>query len=296
MAKKRQKECNMSREKGFTLVELLVVIAIIALLMSILMPALARVRNQAKAVLCLSNLKQMGGAFAMYLDDNDNLFMKNWTGFSSSLFQELPHERYWMEALRQYYGDQGDARLCPSATKMGRSLSGLVSTGQFNGTGGTDGAWGYFDGEICGKVSSSWPYVVACDYGSYGINSWVSNTEFDETWGTSEDDIYWRKGSMKSAAYVPMLGDHKWLDCWPDYVDSPPQFDGQPWGSGSQMGRICMNRHNGYVNWVFCDYSVRPVGLKELWILMWYRQYPLRQALEHPPLWPDWMKRFKDYN
>lgn len=61
--------------KAFTLVELLVVIAIIALLMSILMPALASVRNQAKAVMCQSNLKQWGIVFSMYTDDNDGSFM-----------------------------------------------------------------------------------------------------------------------------------------------------------------------------------------------------------------------------
>lgn len=65
----------MRRQKGFTLVELLVVIAIIALLMSILMPALARVKSQAKAVLCLSNLKQWGLVFSPYTSDNKGLFM-----------------------------------------------------------------------------------------------------------------------------------------------------------------------------------------------------------------------------
>ena len=55
----------MNSKRAFTLVELLVVIAIIALLMSILMPALARVRNQAKDVLCQSNLKQWALIFSM---------------------------------------------------------------------------------------------------------------------------------------------------------------------------------------------------------------------------------------
>lgn len=58
-------------KKGFTLVELLVVIAIIALLMSILMPALQKVKKQAQEVTCRSNLRQVGLAIVTYLHEND---------------------------------------------------------------------------------------------------------------------------------------------------------------------------------------------------------------------------------
>ncbi|MHC5076220.1 MAG: type II secretion system protein [Planctomycetota bacterium] len=59
------------RRKGFTLIELLVVIAIIALLMSILMPALRNVRNQAKDAMCKHRRLQWGVLFNMYAGDWD---------------------------------------------------------------------------------------------------------------------------------------------------------------------------------------------------------------------------------
>jgi len=62
------------RTKAFTLVELLVVIAIIAMLMAILMPALSKVRDQAKAIMCESKLRQWGLYFSMYTSDNNGYF------------------------------------------------------------------------------------------------------------------------------------------------------------------------------------------------------------------------------
>ncbi len=64
----------MSRRRAFTLIELLVVITIIALLVSILLPSLARAREQAKQAVCASNQHQMGIAFYYYIDGNRDTF------------------------------------------------------------------------------------------------------------------------------------------------------------------------------------------------------------------------------
>ena len=64
--------------KGFTLIELLVVIAIIAILAAILFPVFARAREKARAISCLSNMKEVTLASLMYSQDYDELIIPEW--------------------------------------------------------------------------------------------------------------------------------------------------------------------------------------------------------------------------
>jgi prepilin-type N-terminal cleavage/methylation domain-containing protein len=86
----------MRKQQGFTLIELLVVIAIIALLLAILMPALQRVKKQAKGVVCRNNMKQIGMAANLYAEDYD-LFVPRSADWST-----ITDMRPWFQCFMPY--------------------------------------------------------------------------------------------------------------------------------------------------------------------------------------------------
>jgi len=66
------------------------------------------------------------------------------------------------------------------------------------------------------------------------------------------------------------------------------------------MGSFCVTRHGAFANGLFMDWSVRPVGLKQLWTLKWHRQYNTcgewtKAGGIQPDDWPPWMRGFRDY-
>jgi prepilin-type N-terminal cleavage/methylation domain-containing protein/prepilin-type processing-associated H-X9-DG protein len=248
---------------GFTLIELLVVIAIVALLMAILMPALQRVRKQARGIACQSNLHQWALIGAMYTEDSGGHF---------------PREVLTWPDLCRTYHKEPHISLCPTATKL-RSEGGQSPFA----------AWG----------------TTTADVASYGLNQWVLNAPGNFVVGGREPARLWRTPNVNGAGAVPLFGDCFISGATPRDIDQPPDYDGQAaeWlvsGDINEMRRFCMNRHDGRMNALFLDWSVRAVGLKELWTLKWHRQFntagPWTQAGgARPEDWPPWMQRLKDY-
>ena len=262
----------MEQRKGFTLIELLVVISIIGLLMVILMPALQRVRKQARGVACQSNLHQWSLIFTMYLDDNEGKFSE----FSKNV------EHLWTLVMKPYYQDR-DICLCPSTLKT-----------WMDGTIGTFVAWDWRP-EI-DLLHDDFHEYYAGSYGSYGKNSWLSQCEW-EGYGP----FCWRNiKDVKGGSEVPLLLDCNFMGGFPRHRDEPPPYDGYFNVGCNEITRYCINRHVGYINSLFADYSVRKIGLKELWKLKWHREFDTNGPWTigggvRTDDCPEWMKNFKDY-
>ncbi len=102
-------------KKNFTLIELLVVIAIIAILASMLLPALASARESARQVRCVNNLKNYGAIWILYTDDNDGWLPRTDDG----TYTFYPTNMYWYLVLSPYFNSinwalPGGSLLCPS--------------------------------------------------------------------------------------------------------------------------------------------------------------------------------------
>ncbi len=269
----------MAKGKAFTLIELLVVISIIALLVAILLPALQRVNKQAKSAACKANLHHWGLIFSMYADDNSGYFMRSRTDTGWL---------YWMDELRPYHSNIHEICCCPMATKL------YIEGGRI-----PFGAWCAGADSVVDRIATV--LVSKGDYGSYGMNHWICNPRPDNF--TRPPENFWRTQDAEGAGGSPLFLDCATIGGDPTEINPPPDYSGHllPGSYDSTcMSRFCIDRHNGHINSLFMDYSVRKVGLKELWTLKWHRKFDTSGLWTvaggvKPEDWPQWMRGFKDY-
>ena len=264
---------------GFTLVELLVVISIIALLVAILLPALNKARNQAKAAVCISNVKQWGQITWYFADDNEGRLYQSFPGNGVS-----NRDAYWIAASLPYYNDK-EIRLCPSA---GLDADNDVSTYTSDDYGETFESWGPFGS----STSNNWWDEFA--EGGYGINEWCADPPGETYFAGKPSNLAWRKIDVKDGDSIPLFLDCIFVDGSPHHTDTPPilQNEHNGWAING-MKMYCMPRHQVGINGVFLDMSARKIGMKELWKLKWHKEYDVLNDWTKPyALWPVWMDNF----
>jgi prepilin-type N-terminal cleavage/methylation domain-containing protein len=288
------------RERAFTLIELLVVIAVIALLMAILIPALHRARNQARAVACRSNLRQWAMTLAAYTQDYEGRLPSDAGGGGAGLWLLRgtfigamdPNANHG--ALHGFH-TRGIA-LCPMATKPGDNggFSIVVTT--------EAGTW-RAKGDP-GSSTEAWqiltpepPFV-----GSYGYNHCLFSAFRLNNMGAPLSRIRsFSVLSLRHHASIPVM-----LDATKPMSDPSisttvfgPQYNTGR-GQGLGMNMFIMNRHGRDTNGMFLDWSVRRVGLKELYTLKWASDFDranpwTKAGGVQPEDWPKWMRECKDY-
>jgi len=248
----------MKKKKAFTLIELLIVIAVIAILLTLLVPALSQARRQARAAVCIATLKSWGMAYQLYAEDHK--------GKLPEFVPGTVHSTNFMENLRDYYSDINNMRICPEAKVVStENNTGYQALSFF---GDTFNAW---------QVDPTALFVADDDWGkgSYGENSWIRKYTT-----TPEKPYYitrcWSKIDAKGEARtdeIPLLMDARWNNFWPEDTDDPAGVQSYCTGNWAEMAAVVMRRHNDGINMCFMDASVRQVSAEELWNLRWHRKF-----------------------
>ena len=200
--------------KAFTLIELLVVISIIALLLSILMPALNMAKMRAYGVVCMHNVRTLWYGWIMYADEHNGKIVGGHTG--SNEWVDTPPSAYSIRAEKEAikkgllfpYLRDVDVYRCPADTRSKTRNNGFRS---YSITGGMNGEWelGYHKLDQVRPPDKYYAFVEENDPRGFNMGSWLIEKDAHNwvdpvaTWHVKSSTLGFVDGRVEI---------HRWLD------------------------------------------------------------------------------------
>ena len=221
---------NKYEQKGFTLIELLVVIAIIALLLSILLPALQAVKDLAKDVYCMNNLNQLGKVVQVYASENDQLIPRNAGSGVIWIIAFAPYLGEEMENKSDYYNI--DVYNCPKFPVKEQTLDYILSNWDNTPNGG----------QIIGpsKITEYRNPSVKCYMADHAAPTY---TNPDGSPGTRNRPIFTEGGNLAGTNL---------MDMWkPDHL--PSSANANQWRVSGERHKKTGSNHmfyDGHADWI----------------------------------------------